>query len=150
MDASDFFRVAAVIAFPIICVCMWMYSLRRMSQCGWATLSKTFSAKRSLEGKKINVPSARFPGGHYSGILSIWCVQDGFFLKPVRLFARHHPTLFLPWSSVVSCSEEKRGFSKVITLDCEVADIDFSLELLGSHKAEILAFAPHLADQQSE
>lgn len=124
---------------------MWVYVAYRVAQGGWSDLVAKYRAARSPSGRRVGAVSGRFPRSSYSSTLAVWIADEGFFIRPSVLFRTFHPALLIPWSNVVSVSEEKKVFTNSTLIECDVDGTPFSLELPGSYESDIRSHAPQTA-----
>ena len=81
---------------------------------GWHTLSQLYSARNRLPSEIFRFASmglglGYFPVG-YGSCLTIQVGTEGIGLSILPLFRILHPPLFIPWSAVSDCKQEKFWF----------------------------------------
>jgi hypothetical protein len=88
-----------VVLFVVMFVGIWVLVVFILSQLGWRGLMR-WKTRNEPTGKAFPWSAATVGIVKFRHSLNVWVDREGFWLKPVRVFAMFHPTLFVPWRDV--------------------------------------------------
>ncbi len=94
-----------IVAFSLVVVGV----LVLMSWSGWASVATQFPAKDPAAGRSFlwgnDVIFSKF--GTYNSTVRITVSDHGLHLHPVLLLRLAHSAIFIPWSAVTNCQEQR-------------------------------------------
>ena len=101
---------------------IWFGTVGLMGLTGWRKLAAAYPAGLwpepgegvALKTQIVQVGVARYKGGAIHAALT----ERGLYLRPIRIFAVNHPTVYVPWTAI---SEVKAVAANIVELVLEGA-----------------------------
>jgi hypothetical protein len=95
-----------VVLFVVMFVGIWVLVVFILSQLGWRGLMR-WQTRTEPTGKAFPWSAATVGVVKFRHSLNVWVDREGFWLKPVQVFAMFHPTLFIPWRDVRTVESQR-------------------------------------------
>ncbi|NJK45706.1 MAG: hypothetical protein HC933_16860 [Pleurocapsa sp. SU_196_0] len=95
-----------MVLFVVMFVGIWGLVVFILSQLGWRGLMR-WQTRNEPTGKAFGWSAATVGVVKFRHSLNVWVDREGFWLKPVRVFALFHPTLFIPWRDVRTVEHQR-------------------------------------------
>ncbi|NNF57155.1 MAG: hypothetical protein HKN04_02840, partial [Rhodothermaceae bacterium] len=90
------FVLAAIAGWLVV----WSGIISLIGWVGWKPMARDYPAQHEPEGKRFTWSSVRIGMSSYNSVLTIVVSAEGFYMKPIRMFAYNHPPILIPWSAV--------------------------------------------------